>query len=395
MRALMFGDKQRRLESAKDFLLEGNYRQAKSLYEGLLKARWKIDVKNDIRDRMERCSSYIEAQESLGAGEAQFPVVLSTNGHGCTSTVRTKRETLNGSLAPQQGNILQLAFPNLRRRWDEVSRLVEEYLGSFAARHADTSVLNWGWDCWIPIIRQLPHDVDNRAPDPTGYSCDLALAIAIISEILNEPVGNLAFTGGLESDGGENARVTKVEGFEEKIRMLFVEHPDVVVVAPTSNRDPVAGLGKAYGNQIRGVKNLDEAVRVVFKDLEHLLVQASHSRRLGSDWLRLTRHESGRHVLHFESARTKPKIELTKIAHFYRLDLPGETRGLILNGPFPLALATWLVGSYQNRYNNFFIAVSQGNEGKAIVTSTKGDPDFRIGDQIEFQRDDDAAGKDL
>lgn len=368
----------------------GNYRQAQEIYKELAENESDLSSKNHFNDSAKAAEAFATEFTGLRVGEALCPIVDKRTGHGCLCVVQTGRvRDLHGRLVSQSiGTSFEL-FPQLMLNWTPVTELIATFLSPLVSSFGRLSVLNWGWDCWKPSVRKLPHRPNERAKDPQGESSQLAMALAILSEITSRPIGaGFAFTGKLVMDGGRVC-IERIEDVAEKVRVSLKELPDVrTIFVPHSNEREALNEARQLGKdaQIGAVSTLEEVIEVVFPSFNDDFLRMVADRHLGSDWLYLDLRENSEHVLQFESLRNGSAfVDHKTIGSIQLPSLPDGTRGLILNGPLPIFLTSTLTPRYIRHYQIFF-AVSLGKDRKdAVVTAGHAHAPRQVGDVVSFE----------
>ncbi len=380
----------RREQEAQGHLELGNYRQAQEIYKELAENESDLSSKNHFNDSANAAEAFATEFTGLRVGEALCPIVDKRTGHGCLCVVQTgKVRDLHGRLVSQSiGTSFEL-FPQLMLNWTPVTELIATFLSPLVSSFGRLSVLNWGWDCWKPSVRKLPHRSNERAKDPQGESSQLAMALAIISEITSRPIGaGFAFTGRLVTEGGKVC-VERVEDIAEKVRVSLKELPQVgTIFVPHSNEREALQEARQIGKeaQTRAVSTLEEVIEVVFPGFNADFLRMVEDRHIGSDWLYLDLRENSEHVLQFESLRNgSALVDHKTIGSIQLPSLPDGTRGLILNGPLPIFLTSTLTPRYIRHYQIFF-AVSLGKDRKyAVVTAGHALAPRQVGDVVSFE----------
>lgn len=380
--------RQRELE-AQAHLELGNYRQAQEIYNELEENESDLSSKNHYIDSASAADAFAAEFAGLRVGEALCPIVDKRTGHGCLCVVQTSRaRDLHGRLISQSiGTSFEL-FPQLMLNWTPVTELIATFLSPLVNSFGRLSILNWGWDCWKPSVRKLPHRPNERAKDPQGESSRLAMALAILSEITSKPIGaGFVFTGKLVMDGGKVC-IGRIEDVAGKVRASLKEFPEVrTILVPHSNEREAIQEAQQIGKEarIRGVSTLEEVIEIVFPIFKEDFLRIVEERHIGSDWLYLDPRENHEHVLQFESLRNgSPFVDHRTIGAIQLPPLPDGTRGLILNGPLPIFLTSTLTPRYIRHYQ-IFLAVSLGKDRKdAVVTAGHANAPKQIGDVVTF-----------
>ncbi len=334
---------------------------------------------NDMLQLNERNLSDISR---LGIGEAFFPVFDKAEKTGFVYTIKIKsnKEIKSGAGSDKEND------PDFSSRLNyskdnKLFKVIENFISNLG--YFKTFVpLNYGWDLFSVGIKKLPVPADEHTPVITGTSLELAFVMATFSTILKKPIKNIfAFTGSVDREGN----VSKIDeiGINGKIKGIERELPSVkILFIPESNATSLKNYDQSK-IKIVPVEDIYQVIKHVFPDFHTTLKKIIKFEKLGSDWISIKKRKDKIHVLKLDTSR-KHKPDVPESCIPFKVPQPDKgTKGLILDGPYPQFLSTFLCIQYCNQFS--LLAMSLGPSDDALVVVTKGKTEKKIGQRIKFR----------
>ncbi len=363
-----------------------NYLRAKGIYEELLSEDSGIRNRTILKEEIERCErEYQKSIQNMGIGEAQFPIYHQEE--KCASIIKLKASTdAKGNIPLDIKNVIECLLEELSRILKRDDNKFRNFFHTFS----------WDLDklcCYV--------EVADTKKLVVSKSYELAAAMAIISYIINIPVGaDYIFTGTLASDKSK-VRIGPVDLIDVKRKAVLAERPATrAFFVPTSNEQ--------YSNPAIPEDNLGSVLSKVFVNFDDDLAAAlyEYSDKEPKDFcprlisLRLKEIEDNKGVPITIFAFKHPQIEDNEIKeaiHFLERDVADlifrHSKGIVIDGLKLSCLTPVLVSCPILRNGNQnFIATRYSNpkesNAKACVVKTPvqtKDLKYLVGDVLEYK----------
>jgi len=257
------------LQIADSLKIEGNYRQAISLYTKLLNECDDQRVKADIKQKIESSNRYLTTVSNISVGEVFFAVMNQANGRGVVLTGIAGR-LINSNLSEEQ-----------KKYWERIKKITIAFLDKYLKEKVKKIlVLDWNLDGYQFSVKPIPNSTIVLNELVTGKSIELAMFVSLISVIINENVGNkFAFSGQIH----DNYSLEWVDGISPKTDAIIAERPLVnsFLIPPETQT----------GNSIqKEINSLSEVVDLAVPDFTKILIDKQ--KELGSKRITLNSYQT-------------------------------------------------------------------------------------------------------
>ena len=370
-----------KIEKANHYFNTGNFNGAILLYEEVLNGSEPEFVDRiRIKKKIAKAKNFLNIISSNETGEAFFPAVNTGLNIGAVFTIHISEEKKE-------------LFNNvINNGWKNVINLMTTFLDDEIIKSDNLlTVFDWKFNRFYPSIKKLLNLNESLEEDITGESFQLAMAVALVSQILNIKVDDkFAFSGTLQKQGNKIV-IGEVESIDKKTEVLKRERKNVSRFIHSSVNN-----------------NLDDILKEVFGD-EYLTDIIENYVKAKTDYIQLVEKISVRIYSQEHKENTAlllqfkhyniPTIGLKKLNAFFerilnKIELNIIESGIILDGIFPNFATGMITPKFNNKIKKY-IALKYAQESPpdnlkdkfnngAVIVYRSQKSDFEIGEIIYY-----------